>query len=114
MRLNYIIFLSMLLLLASCAGRGTISVKNDLPYVTLDDVSWGEYNLTNSLTSGETTVPKEIVDEKNKYPKMNPLEFYMVRAGKRVCLRTKQIYTMDNDGDLLIVIKDTTAVVNPF
>lgn len=114
MKSNYTILLLMLVLLASCAGRGTITIKNDLQYVTLDDVSWGEYTLVKSLPSGETTLPYEIVDEKRKYPKMNVLQFYMVRDGKKVCLKTKQAYTMENDGDLRIVITDSTQVSNPF
>ena len=99
--------------LYSCTERGYIKVQNKVHNARLENISWGDYSVGNSLLTGEDSGEQTIADSKESFPKMAEVSFYMVNAGKRVYLKTKAKYSLDIDEHLSIVISDTTAVLNP-
>ncbi|MGB0175590.1 MAG: hypothetical protein ACPF9D_00400 [Owenweeksia sp.] len=110
---NLLYCLPALLLLTSCIERGTIQVQNKLPNVKIESISFDEYSMSASLLPGETSDQLIIKDEEKKWPKRSRLEFYMVSGSKTVYLQTRDIYELNYDQDLIVVIEDTTQVLNP-
>jgi hypothetical protein len=113
MRSRFIFTVFFLLILSACMEEGKIRVQNNVHNVKLESISWGDVSLYYSLLPGETSEKIVVRDYKSEFPMNHPLEFYMVGAGNRVYLRTKAIYQLDIDDDLLIEITDTTDVINP-
>jgi len=100
-------------LLFSCTESGKIKVCNKVHNVKLENISFGKNSIYHSLLPGETSDEVFIFDDRDKFQKINPLEFYMVANGNRVYLKTKAIYSLDYDQTLLITVYDTTEVINP-
>ena len=103
----------LLLLLSSCYDKAKISVQNKVHNATITHISWDKYSLGYSLLPGETSKSTTISDEKGKFPKKSVVKFYMKRGDNQVYLETKYAFTLDGGDDLLIVISDTTQVINP-
>ncbi|MCD7933209.1 MAG: hypothetical protein LUH15_18675 [Tannerellaceae bacterium] len=103
------------LLLASCKDEGTVEVTNNIQYVKLEYISFGDkVPVATSLLSGETA--QVTVDHKMKdisFPIQAQLMFYMTAGEHRVLLYTKDTYTLDKDDHLQIVLTNDTKVVNP-
>jgi hypothetical protein len=98
----------------SCQESAHISVQNRVHNATLESVNYGEYSITYSIYPGETSSKNTILDNKNDWPKTSQLEFFMVRDGNRVYLKTIASYELNIDDDLLLIIADSTEVVSPF
>ena len=109
------IFLPSLLviLLSSCYDNAKISVQNKVHNATLTSISWDKYSLGYSLLPGETSKSATITDENGKFPKRSVVKFYMRRGDNQVYLETKYAFTLDSGDNLLIIISDTTQVINP-
>ena len=108
-----ILFCITLILLSSCNDKAKIAVQNKLRNVSLEQVSWDGYSIANSLLPGETSKTYKVVDFKSDFPKRAVVKFYMKRGDNQVYLETKYIFTLDVDDNLLVVISDTTQVINP-
>jgi hypothetical protein len=102
-----------IVIFASCQESSKIIVRNNVHNVKLESISWGDVSIYYSLLPGESSGEVTITDKRNKFPKHNQLEFYMVSKGRRVYLKTKEIYQLDADQTLTIEINDETEVINP-
>ncbi len=111
--MKHIMLLLLLAAIYSCNDKGYIKVQNKIHNVKLESVSWGDYSIAYSLLTGETSDEIKIADKKKSFPQINEVSFYMVNSGKRVYLKTKNKFLIDADQNLLIVITDTTSVINP-
>lgn len=116
MKKLYTLFLGLtILLLASCKDEGTVEVTNNIRNVKLEYISFGEnVPVATTLLSGETAEVK--VDHKMdniSFPIQAQLMFYMTAGGHRVLLYTKEMFTLDKDDHLRIVLTNDTEVVNP-
>ena len=113
MKTRYLLPVLILMILSACMGEGKIRVQNNVHNVRLESINWGDYSLDYSLLPGETSETFLIRDLQGEFPMDHPLEFYMVAEGNSVYLKTKTIYRLDLNDDLLIEINDTTEVINP-
>ena len=111
MKFKHLIIIS-LIFLSSCMGKGGVKVQNNIQQVTLQKVSWESFSIADTLNFGITSGEKQITDEKNYFPKIGSVEFYMVSSGKRLHLKTQQTYRLENNGALLIILSDTTKLIN--
>jgi hypothetical protein len=101
-------------LIASCEDeKGIIIIQNKVHNTKLDEIRFEDTFIRSSLLSGETTNEVTITDKKESFPKNNQLQFYMENNGKRVYLKTKDSYQLDAGKTLLIIIYDSTKVINP-
>jgi len=105
-------FLFLAMTLSSCMEEATITIQNKVSNATLEDVSWDDYFISSTLLPGETKT-RTISDDKGGFPKKSVVKFYMKRNGNKVYLETKSTFVLDTDDNLLIVIADTTQVINP-
>jgi hypothetical protein len=92
--------------------KSEITVQNKVHNVTLTNISWDKYSLGYSVLPGETS-KTTIQEEKYKFPKTSVVKFYMKRGDNQVYLETKYSFTLHGGDNLLIVISDTTQVINP-
>jgi hypothetical protein len=100
--------------LTSCdMETGTIQVENRVHNVRLESINFGQYQVSYSLLPGEKSNVIKITDYKEDFPKTGPIEFIMTRDGNRVYLKTKMTYVLNYDEDILVIIADSTEVVNP-
>ena len=106
------LLLVLVLALFSCDENANITIQNNVHNATLERVSWGKYSIAHSLMPGEKDNYR-VYDRKSKFPKTSVVKFYMKREGNQVYLETKYTFTLNVDDDLLIVISDTTQVINP-
>ena len=102
----------MVLLLSSCYDKANITVQNKVHNATLTQIKWDNYSLGYSLLPGESK-ENVISDQKGKFPKRSVVKFYMKRGDNQVYLETKYAFTVYGGDNLLIVIADTTQVINP-
>lgn len=112
--MKIILSLSIFLFLFSCIhlDKGTVTVVNKVHNVKLESILWGNYSIASSLLPGEERkITIELEDR--EFPLINDIHFYMVRGDKKVFLKTKSVYKLDADQDLIIEITDTTAIMNP-
>ncbi len=114
MRTIVILLILSTLLFVACEDEGNIIVQNKVHNATLTQVSWGTYHVASSLLPGEKSSEKCISDKKDNFPKIAIVKFYLNRDDKQVYLETKQMFTLNGGQNLLIVISDTTSVVNPY
>ena len=103
----------LVILLSSCNEEANISVQNKVHNATITQISWDNYSLGHSVLPGETSRKTKIVDKENKFPKTSVVKFYMKRGDNQVYLETKYAFTLHAGDNLLIVISDTTQVINP-
>jgi len=99
--------------ITSCMDSGEIKIQNKVHNSKLENISFGEVSVYSSLLPGETSTGVKVADEKELFPKINQLEFYMVSNGNRVYLKTKGSYQLNSGETLLITISDSTEVINP-
>ncbi|MCL2327426.1 MAG: hypothetical protein FWC39_02805 [Bacteroidetes bacterium] len=100
------------LTLSSCYEKAKITIQNNVPNAVLQRINWDDYPIASSLLPGEKRT-YTVDDAKSKFPKESVVKFYMKRGDNQVYLETKQIFTLNINDDILIVISDTTQVVNP-
>jgi hypothetical protein len=101
------------MLLTSCMEEGKLRVENKIHNVKIENISFGNISVYSSLLPGESSDDVVVSDYREKFPKVNQLEFYMVSNGNRVYLKTKSKYRLDYGETLKIIISDTTEVINP-
>lgn len=111
--MRLLLLIAVIGLLCSCEDHGKIRVQNKVHNVRLDRISWGDFSIAYSLLTGEESDEVTITDKKGSFPKIYNVSFYMENNGKTVYLKTKSKFQLDADQNLLIVISDTTQVVNP-
>lgn len=98
-----------LALLASCKP-GKIRVVNQVSSVTMYNISWGNHELSGSLLPGQSTDELEISRGDEKLPSSHPIVFEITANGNTVALQTEELYELDRDETLVIVIDDDTGV----
>ena len=99
--------------LSSCSDKAKITIQNNVSNATLQQINWDNYPIANSLLPGEKSGVYTVKDSKSDFPKKSVVKFYMKRGDNQVYLETKYAFTLDGGDNLLIVISDTTQVVNP-
>jgi hypothetical protein len=115
MNVKYLLLPVILLLFFSCYDDATISVTNHVGNVSIEKVSYGDILVGNNLLPGESTSTKIISErwDNVKFPMSAQLQFYMVRGANRVFLKSKEVYVLNAEQHLSIVINDDTEVINP-
>ncbi|GHS96408.1 hypothetical protein FACS189421_01460 [Bacteroidia bacterium] len=101
-------------LFISCENQAIVQVKNNVHNVRLDNISFSNVSIGSGVFPGET-VEKTITDNYKEisFPVTSQLEFYMVKGDKRVYLKTKEFFKVDEDETLEISITDDTELINP-
>ena len=102
-----------IIFLGSCMDKGKIMVQSKIHNAKLENISFGDRSINYSLLPGEITDDIVIEDYQDKFPKINQLEFYMESNGNKVYLKTKNKYRLDSGDRLVIIISDSTEVINP-
>lgn len=101
-------------LLQSCEKEGKIRIQNKISKVTITDVKWGKHYITYRLLPGETSGEVVIGDyDKEKLPSQYKVSFRMTANNKSIYLETEDMYRLDEDDNILIVLTDETKVKNP-
>jgi hypothetical protein len=110
---NLFLPILLLLALAACTESAKIQVQNNIHNSRMENINFGSYGIYSSLLPGETSDELTITELRKEWPMRHYLEFYLVANNKQVYLRTQEMFTLDYDDELLIVIDDTTVVLNP-
>jgi hypothetical protein len=112
---KYLIVLGLAITLMSCEPYcdSKISVRNDVSKVKIENINFGEYQISGSLIPSETSTATTITDKKGTFPKTGFISFYMISNGSRVLLRTKEVFSLDGDKSLDVVINNDTEVLAP-
>ena len=113
MKIIILPFLLLVLSLASCYDKANITIQNKVHNATLEQVSWDKHFVASALLPGEGNTITVYEGSNYRLPKTSIVKFYMKREGNQVYLETKYSFTLDAGNNLLIVISDTTQVVNP-
>jgi hypothetical protein len=112
-RLIFPIAFLLAFLFAACGEKATIKVTNSVHNVQLDNINFDQFGVGSSILPGESTQEVRITTHEGAiFPIKAPLQFYMVKGGRRVFLETKKIYTLNANDRLKITIDDQTEVVN--
>ncbi|MDY0103268.1 MAG: hypothetical protein RBS07_10025 [Lentimicrobium sp.] len=101
------------LIATSCTEKGTLVVTNKVSNAKIESISFDDYPIYGELLPGQSSEKLEIKELKDKFPFTGPIEFYMTSGSKKVYLKTKQSFQLDYDQDLVVVITDSTEVINP-
>ena len=88
---------------------GKIRVQNNISQVVITNVQWGDTYLAYELLPGETSSKQKVSD----VPESNKIRFVMQANSQSIYLETEELYHLDHDDDLLIVLTDSTPVKNP-
>ncbi|MDR2040407.1 MAG: hypothetical protein LBQ60_21025 [Bacteroidales bacterium] len=110
---KFIFLLILIPFFYSCKDKAYIKIQNKVRNATLNNVSWDNNSIAYSLLPGEVSEELKIVDDKDDFPKRAVVKFYMQGAENQVYLQTKYSFSLDAGQTLLIVISDTTSVINP-
>jgi hypothetical protein len=112
---KYLIILGLAITLMSCEPYcdSKITLRNDVSKVKIENINFGEYQISGSLITSETSAAKTITDKKGTFPKTGYISFYMVSNGSRVLLRTKEVFSLGADKALDVVINNDTEVQAP-
>lgn len=110
---KYAFILFVVAALYSCNEKAYVKIENRVHNAALKNISWENHAVTETLFSGETSDELLIVDRKEEFPKKGVVKFYMERNRQRIYLETKYEFLLDAGQNLMIIISDTTAVVNP-
>ncbi len=105
-----------ILFLISCEEKKAhVQLTNKVHNVRLENISYGKIRISSYLLPGESSEKIEISEEDDNisFPFEAQIEFYMLKGDKRVYLKTKNSYKIDEDQELLIEINDNTEVINP-
>jgi hypothetical protein len=111
-RAIYVIILPFILLFASCEKKATIQVTNKVHNVQLDNISFDQIGIGSYILPGESSPETTVSSRDISFPLSAPVQFYMVKGDRRVFLKTKEVYTLNVDDKLVVVISDDTEVVN--
>ncbi len=115
MKLNILLSLFACILFSSCENKATLEVQNNFSNVMLSNVGYSGATVASSLLPG-ASASREFSDYNNdhNFPITSYIEFNMSAKGTTIYLRTEQSYTLDKDMNLLIVLSDSTRVINPY
>ena len=98
----------------SCVDKtSTVQVKNMLPKAVLENVYWGDQHIASQLGPGQSSHAIQISGYQTELPTSKPVKFYLNLNGDKVYLETKKSYQVGIDEEVLILIMDTTQVINP-
>jgi len=111
-KITLLLLLFLVMVLSSCMEDAKITVQNNVQNAKLERISWDNYSVASSLMTGESR-GITVSDYKSDFPKTSVVKFLMTRGGNQVYLETKSTFTLDINDNLLIVISDTTEVINP-
>lgn len=89
-----------------------LTIENDVSGTTITQIYFGDFNVGYQLLPGQKNIQK-LYGYAEEWPKTGNVFFVMQANQKQVYLQTRASYTLNPNDDLLIVISDTTAVVNP-
>ena len=101
------------LIATSCTEKGTVVVTNRVSNAKIETMSFNDYAIYGTLLPGQSSTKLEIKQFRNKFPFTGQIEFYMTSGSNRVFLKTKESFYLDYDQNLVIVISDSTEVINP-
>lgn len=113
MKIKYILIIIALFAVSCQDDEAYVQVQNKVHNSTLTGISFGEYNLYSQIRPGEKTEEYLITDEKQNWPKTSVISFTMEANNSTIFLTTEEEFTLYPSDSLLIVIHDTTVVVNP-
>jgi hypothetical protein len=99
--------------LYSCQKESQVQVTNRVGNCRIESISFGEYRLSGGLITNESSPVYRVKDNKKNFPKKYPFVFYMVSAGNRVYLRTKEEFLLEEGGVLNVTIENATEVQSP-
>lgn len=98
----------------SCQDKtATIQVKNMLPKAILENIYWGDKYIASQLGPGQSSQVIHISGYQMELPASKPVKFYLNLNGDKVYLETKKSYNVDLEEEVIILIMDTTQVINP-
>jgi len=106
-------FFILLLSIFACNDDAKFKVINRISNSKLEKISFGNYKVSNSIITNETSNTEEITDKSGSFPKNECITFYMSANGNKVLLRTVNKYSLSADEDKTFVIDDSTDVVIP-
>ena len=110
---KYFVLLIAVILIQSCNNdHGKICVRNSVSSATLENVVWGNFMLANNLLPGESSIKLTLYNSDEKLPTTHRISFTMSANGSKVYLETEKLYSLQNGDDLLIIIDDSTKVIN--
>ncbi|GHU70827.1 hypothetical protein FACS189413_11700 [Bacteroidia bacterium] len=113
-KITFLLGVCALFFLSSCLEQAKIQVTNHVHNVRLENISFSTNRIGSNLYPGETTeMTIRHSSDENFFPQSAQLEFYMVKGDKRVYLKTKESFFIDEDETLKIVIDDATELINP-
>lgn len=101
------------LIATSCMEKSTVVVTNRVSNAQIESISFNDFSIYGTLLPGQSSTKLEIEEFKNKFPFTGQIEFYMTSGSKKVFLKTKESFYLDYDQNLVIVISDSTEVINP-
>ncbi len=106
-----LIFLSgSLFLLISCKEeKAKLTIHNSVSNVELSSISCGKFTINGNLMPGEEN-GDEYRDDKEQFPIVGQVEFYMTSQGNKVYLKTQETFTIQAGEDRTITITDNTPV----
>jgi hypothetical protein len=111
--LKLILGFGIAVILQSCYKPGDIQVQNNITQVKIVDVKWGDIYIASELLPGQTSEKLTIDKYAEKLPSNHKISFKMTANNKTIYLETEEIYMLNEDDDLLIVLTDDTNVKNP-
>ena len=109
--LKLILIACSVVFLQSCYDPGDIQVQNKISQVKIQQVKWGDTYLTWELLPGETS-PKQSIPG-DKLPQTNKISFIMTANNKSIYLETEEAFTLEENGNIKIVLDDSTGVKSP-
>lgn len=112
-RLKLVIFIATVFVLQSCYKSGEIQVQNNISNVVIEDVYWGDNYLSSELMPGEKSSVNIINKYEEELPSSNTITFKMTANNSSIYLQTVEKFTLNQDEKILIVLEDSTKVVNP-
>lgn len=108
-----LILLAAVLSITACTKTSEVKVTNRVSNCKIENMSFGDYKISGSIITSETSQVTKIRDNKRNFPKKAALRFYMISKGNTVYLRTKQEYQLEKEGTLEIVLENSTEVEAP-
>lgn len=111
--LRLLLFVLAVVFMQSCDEPGDIRIQNNISKVTLLDVKWGDFHIASELLPGETSQKISIRSQEERLPFSRKITFIMKAGNKSIYLETEDEYLLQQDEDLLIVLRDDTKVKNP-
>lgn len=108
-----LIFLFLPFLLQACYEPGEIKIENRISNARITDVYWGPVFLASDLLPGESSQVRTIEKDEEELPSAYKVSFVMKANNQSVFLETEELFNLDEDQSLNIILDDNTAVFNP-